>query len=76
MYRGLRYMKTACVHVPLYCLYSRIITQNVCRMISTPLAIAGVSLLLLALPILVIFVMRVLPWFVFSTRCTSYVWVE
>ena len=43
VYRGIRYIKIACVYVPLYCLYSRIITQTVCcrarrrrRRISTP----------------------------------------
>ena len=41
---GIRYIKIACVYVPLYCLYSRIITQTVCcrarrrrRRISTPI---------------------------------------
>ena len=36
VYRGIRYTKIACVHVPLYCLYSRIITQTARRRISTP----------------------------------------
>ena len=45
VYRGICYIKIACVYVPLYCLYSRIITQTahrrarrrVCRKISTPI---------------------------------------
>ena len=28
VYRGKRYIKSACVYAPLYCLYSRIITQT------------------------------------------------
>ena len=36
MYRGIRYRKSACVYVPLYCLYSRIISQIARRRISTP----------------------------------------
>ena len=48
VYRGIRYIKIACVYVPLYCLYSRIITQTACcrarrrrRRISTPNASMG-----------------------------------
>ena len=31
VYRGIRYIKIACVYAPLYCLYSRIITQTAHR---------------------------------------------
>ena len=37
--RGIRCIKSACVYVPLYCPYSRIITQTARRRISTPFAL-------------------------------------
>ena len=45
VYRGIRCIKSACVYVALYCLYSRIITQTACRRISSP---QGLKLLAMA----------------------------